>query len=164
MSAIDKGTVAVVRAKTGRHLMTDVQFNKWVEDVTSNALKFLDDDKYVYGCNGGTTYIVNTKTKATSFSNCSKDDVFDPNIGLSTAFARYMNMPLPIAVKIATYGDLVTGDMIVLRDGTIRKFCGLFSYNNITYPMFFNTNNSKYIDESTIEVNVNDIAYKVIFM
>lgn len=164
MSAIDKGTAAVVRAKMDRPLITDVQFNKWVEDVSSNALKFLNDDKYVYGCNGWTTYIVNTKTRVTSFSNCSKADVFDPNIGLSIAFARYMNMPLPIAVKIVTYDDLVTGDMIVLRDGTIRKFCGLFSYTGIIYPMLFSTNNAKYIDELTMEVNVNDVAYKVIFM
>lgn len=158
-----------VKKKFNRIIMNESEFREWVYDTSLSAYRFLDNPKYVYGSSNGTTYIINTANGTTAFAYCQKSDKFDMNIGISLAFARYMNRPIPLIVDKVRFVDLKVGDVILCPDNNLHTFCGLEKTGDIEHPYKVRYTKDKklgeyecLIDCLSLHVTCEDTTYRVV--
>ena len=165
MSFISKKTI--IKKNMNRLLMTKAEYDNWVIDTARSARVFLSGENYTYGANCGITYVTNLITCRTATARCRKEDEFDISIGLSLAFARYMNRPTPLVYEIVRLADLRIGDTVVRPSGDVVKFCGLTYYDDnkdddVVVAQFSNTLKDNTIHPLTLTGSPDDGIYRII--
>lgn len=97
------------------------EFQSWVNDYYNSYIateKKCSHLKCYSYPNTGITVIMNTVSLKAARSKCTYPDSFDTNTGVAIAWARYIEMPIPVIIKYTSIANqLQTGvDFIVIDD------------------------------------------------
>lgn len=107
--------------KNVQDTMTTQQFNMWVIQMARNFFNYSKKNKHIqYSvCRADRCVVIfNTKTCEIARSRCHPSDTFDSQIGIATAFAKYIGSKIPKIVDYVNINQVKEGQTVILPQGT----------------------------------------------